>query len=422
MKSILRKNYGTILSNLKQRIRSAQLQASLTVNTQLLQLYWDIGSIIVQQEKIAGWGAKVVDQLAKDLNRDFPDMKGLSPRNLRYMRDFALAYPNFTILQAPLAKLEKGKIQEDSILQAPLAKLPKNSKTTPQKNKKENTTNNPKNHPQDFLCQLSWYHHITLLDKIKDASTRWFYIEKTVANKWSRNTMALQIEGQLHKRQGKAITNFDQALPIHQSGLAKEILKNPYLFDFLGIHEEMEERELEKVLMLHIKKFLLELGRGFAYVGNQFNILIENDEYFLDLLFYNYQLHCFVVFELKIGKFKPEYAGKLNFYINTIDEQVKGIHDKPTIGVLLCKTHNDTVVKYALKGIKSPIGIAQYEFVNALPKNLKSGLPSMEELEAVLSSKPPQIKKTVRISKAKRISINPKKSIKKTNKTSRQKS
>ena len=243
------------------------------------------------------------------------------------------------------------------------------------------------------LAQLSWYHHITLLDKVKDPITRLFYIEKAGKNGWSRDVMVLQIESKLHQRQGKAITNFENTLPPLQSDLAKETLKNPYLFDFLSIGEEMQERELEKALMQHIKKFLLELGRGFAYVGNQFNIVVQEDDYFLDLLFYNYHLHCFIVFELKIGKFKPEYAGKLNFYINTADEQIKGKEDKPTIGVLLCKTPNHTVVKYALKGIKTPMGVADYEFAKALPKNLKSELPSIEELETALES---EAKKFVR--------------------------
>jgi predicted nuclease of restriction endonuclease-like (RecB) superfamily len=279
-------------------------------------------------------------------------MKGLSVRNIKYMRAFAEAWPHFQIVQPSVALL-KSIHKKTEFVQPPVAQLP-------------------------------WTHHTIILDKVKGLEERIFYIRKAIQNAWSKSVLILQIESQLHKRQGNAITNFDTALPPSQSDLAKETLKNPYLFDFLSIGEEMQERELEKALMQHIKKFLLELGRGFAYVGNQFNILIEEDDYFLDLLFYNYHLHCFIVLELKIGKFKPEYAGKLNFYINTVDEQIKGKNDKPTIGVLLCKTPNRTVVRYALKGIKTPIGVADYEFAKALPKNLKSELPSIEELEAAL--------------------------------------
>jgi predicted nuclease of restriction endonuclease-like (RecB) superfamily len=300
------------------------------------------------------------------------------------MRDFAVAYPQFSILQVPLAKLENGRRMPKPILQAPLAKLPGRQANVPL-----------------LLTQLSWYHHITLLDKVKEPAARLFYIEQTVKNGWSRSIMVLQIESQLHLRQGKAITNFDKTLAPPQSDLAKETLKNPYLFDFLSLGAEMQESELEKALLLHIKKFLLELGRGFAYVGNQFNIVVEEDDYFLDLLFYNYHLHCFIVFELKVGKFKPEYAGKLNFYINTVDEQIKGRADKPTIGVLLCKTPNDTMVKYALKGIKTPIGIADYEFAKALPRNLKSELPSIEELEAVLETEAKKFEKPIPASRPK---------------------
>ncbi len=283
-------------------------------------------------------------------------MKGLSLRNLRYMRDFALAYPQFSILQAPLAKLEG-----DRILQAPLAKL-------------------------------SWYHHITLLDKVKDPGTRLFYILKTVQNGWSRNVMVHQIESELHKRQGKAITNFESILPKQQSDLARETLRNPYLFDFLGMGEDIEEKDLENALINHIKKFTLELGRGFAYVGNQYNLVVDGDDYFLDLLFYNYHLHCFVLFELKVGAFKPEYAGKLNFYINTVDGQVKGADDKPTIGVLLCKTPNKTVVKYSLKGMNTPVGVAEYKL---LPKNVKSEMPTIREFERELNKEAKKFHKPV---------------------------
>ena len=354
MTTDLNKNYGLIITDLKTKIRQAQLRISFTANTQLLQLYWDIGSAILQNENLDGWGSKIVEKLAFDLKLEFPELKGFSARNLRYMRSFVVAYNTELFLQPTVAKLQQSDIENITITQPAVAKLP-------------------------------WTHHTIILDKTKDFTERLFYINKAVQNGWSKTVLAFQINSKLHLRQGNAITNFEETLPKMHSDLAREMLKNPYVFDIMGIGEEMQERELEKALTVNIKKFLLELGRGFAYVGNQFNLVVENDDYFLDLLFYNFHLHCFVVFELKIGEFKPEYAGKLNFYINTVDEQVKSDFDKPTIGVLLCKTPNETVVKYSLKGIKKPIGVADYEFANALPKNLKSELPSIEELEAILN-------------------------------------
>ncbi len=365
MASEVNKNYIEVLQDLKEKIRQARLQVSFTANTHLIKLYWEIGNAILQQEASKGWGAKIVETLAADLHAEFPDMKGLSRRNLRYMRDFAKAYP---ILQPAAAQLLKAKNKKMTIPQPVIAELQANIILQPP------------------VAKLPWTHHTIILDKIKRTDERMFYICKAIQNGWSKSVLTHQIESKLHLRQGNAITNFENTLPPLQSDLAKETLKNPYLFDFLSIGEEMQEREMEKALMQHIKKFLLELGRGFAYVGNQFNVLVEDDDYFLDLLFYNYRLHCFIVFELKVGKFKPEYAGKLNFYINTVDEQIKSKEHKPTIGVLLCKTPNHTVVKYALKGIKTPIGVADYEFAKALPKNLKSELPGIEELEAALES------------------------------------
>lgn len=359
------KNYPVILNNLKEKIRNARLHAAITVNNLLLGIYWEIGFTINQQEDEEGWGAKTVERLATDLRLEFPDMKGLSPRNLRYMRDFALAYPKFTILQQAVAKLASGKKNDAvTILQQSVAKLP-------------------------------WGHICILLDKLKQPEERIFYAQKSVENGWSRNILILQIQNKLYKRKGAAITNFENTLPKSQSDLAQETLKNPYLFDFLSMSEEMQEKDLEKGLILHLKKFMLELGRGFAYVGNQYNLNVKGDDYFLDLLFYNYHLHCFVVFELKVGAFKPEFAGKLNFYINTIDEQIKGENDNPTLGVLLCKTPNDTVIKFALKGINSPIGVADYELSNALPKQLRGEMPTIEELEKELQEETKKLQKPV---------------------------
>lgn len=341
-------NYHIILNGLKDKIRVSRQRAVLAVNTGLLMIYWEIGNTILQQQKQEGWGTKVIAKLAADLRSEFPEMKGLSDRNFRYMRTFAEAYPQFG--QQLVAQLQSEESQHVIIRQQPVA-------------------------------QLSWGHITVLLDKIKSPEEREFYSKKTVQNGWGRNILLQQIESQLYQRQGNAITNFENTLPWPQSDLAREILKNPYVLDFVDIQEQMKERDLEKALIQHIKKFMLELGRGFAYVGNQYNLRVEEDEYFLDLLFFNYHLNCFVVFELKVSEFKPEFAGRLNFYINTVDAQIKASQHKPTIGVLLCKTPNKTVVKYALKGIEGPIGVAEYELTSSLPKQLRSEIPTIEELE-----------------------------------------
>ena len=348
--TVKERKYQLILRELKEKIRTARQKAAIAAYQELLSIYWKIGDAILQQQKEEGWGTKVIDRMATDLRTAFPDMKGFSARNLKYMSVFAEAYPLFDVTNK---QLHKTNNQSVIIL-------------------------------QQLLQNLPWGHHQLLLDKTKTASKRSFYIKKAVENGWSRSILLHQVESDLFSRQGNAITNFEETLPKLQSDLAKETLKNPYVFDFLGIGDDMQEKDLQKALVQHIKKFMLELGRGFAYVGNQFNLNVGGDDYFLDLLFYNYHLHRFVVFELKVGQFKPEFTGKLNFYINTIDEEIKGKEDKPTIGVLLCKTRNDTVVKYALKGIETPIGIAEYELTNTLPRQLKGEMPTIKELEQEL--------------------------------------
>lgn len=369
------KKYHSIVAELKEKIKSARSQAAFTVNRQLLLLYWEIGHTISQQEKSEGWGAKVVETLSKDLSTEFPDLKGLSSRNLRYMRDFAVAYPQFGILQAPLAKLpdSSAKPAKLPILQPSVAKLDITAKLQP-----------PVARLYASVALLPWAHNVVLLEKVKDIEQRIFYAQKTLEHGWSRDVLSYHIKTNLYKRQGKALTNFEATLPQPQSNLAKETLKNPYIFDFLSINEEMQERDVEQSLIRHIRKFMLELGKGFAYVGNQYNLNVDGDDYFLDLLFYNYHLHCFVIFELKIGDFKPEFAGKLNFYVNTVNEQIKGKTDNPTIGVLLCKTPNDTVIRFTLKGISTPLGVADYKLAQSLPQKLKSQMPTVKELEEAL--------------------------------------
>ncbi|HET9057116.1 MAG TPA: PDDEXK nuclease domain-containing protein [Chitinophagaceae bacterium] len=350
MASEITNNYIEVLQSLKEKIRQSRLRAAHSVNKQLLLLYHEIGITILQQEKLGGWGAKIIDTLARDLKMEFPDMTGLSKRNLRYMKEFASAYP---ILQPVAAKLQDAENQKIEFVQPAVAQIP-------------------------------WTHHTLILDKLKAEKERLFYIQKAAENGWSKSVLVLQIESGLYQRQGKSINNFSNALPVYDSDLAGEMFKSPYIFDFLHLSEEAKEKELELGLIQHLKKFMLELGRGFAYVGNQFNLEVDGDDFFLDLLFYNTRLHCYVVFELKIGEFKPEYAGKLNFYLSTVDAQIKIPEDKPTIGILLCKTPNKTVVEYALRGIDKPMGVADFELKKYLPVELESDLPTVKELEEEL--------------------------------------
>jgi predicted nuclease of restriction endonuclease-like (RecB) superfamily len=360
-------SYQQWLADLKEKIRNSQIKAALKVNTEMLSLYWEIGKELTEKQTQSNWGDKIITQLAKDLNSEFPDIKGFSATNLKYIRKWFQFYS--ATGQQPLDQLEPRRLiapntisqqAVDQLIQQPGGLLP------------------------SFLGQIPWGHHIQIVTKVSSQPEAMFYIKQTAINNWSRSILIQQMESSLYQRKGKAITNFEHTLPIAQSDLARETLKNPYLFDFLGLTEEVQERELEKALVQHIKKFMLELSRGFAYVGNQYNLNVDGDDFFLDLLFYNYHLHCFVVFELKVGEFKPEFAGKLNFYINTVNDKIKGIDDKPTIGVLLCKTPNETVVKYSLQGIDTPMGVAEYELTKALPKQLKGEMPTIEELETEL--------------------------------------
>lgn len=329
--------YRQFLEDLKGRVRTAQLRASLAVNRELILLYWSIGRDILARQEAEGWGAKVVDQLSRDLRREFPEVKGFSTRNLKYMRAFAEAWPD-----------------EDFVQQA--------------------------------VAQIPWGHNVRILEKVADPVQRRFYIEQTRANGWSRNVLVLQIESRLHERHGQAVTNFDAVLPAPQSDLAQQITKDPYCFDFLTLHADAQERELEAGLIEHIRDFLLELGVGFSFVGSQIHLQVGDQDFYLDMLFYHLRLRCFVVVELKVGAFTPEHAGKLNFYLSAVDDLMRHESDQPTIGILLCKAKNDVVVEYALRDVSKPIGVANWEtrLVEALPDELKGRLPSVEEMEAEL--------------------------------------
>jgi predicted nuclease of restriction endonuclease-like (RecB) superfamily len=329
--------YSDWLSDLKSRIHHAQQRASLAVNQELVLLYWQIGHDILQRQAAQGWGAKVIDRLAHDLRTAFPDMKGFSPRNLKYMRAFAEAWPDSEFVQGVLA-------------------------------------------------QLPWYHQLALLDKLQDAESRRWYAAKAIEHSWSRNVLVMQIESGLLQRQGKAVTNFEARLPKAQSDLARESLKDPYRFDFLNLGEEEQERAVESALVRHVTEFLLELGAGFAFVGRQVLVDVGGEEFFIDLLFYHLKLRCYVVIELKTGKFKPEHLGQLGFYLTAVDRQIKGDQDNPSIGLLLCKSKNKVVAEYALSDKSQPMGIAEYKLQEALPAELETDLPSIEQIERELQS------------------------------------
>jgi predicted nuclease of restriction endonuclease-like (RecB) superfamily len=365
-------SYPHILGTLKEKINQAKLRAVLNVNAELLGINWEIGRMITLHEADAGWGAKIIDRLAEDLRLEFPDMKGFSTRNLRYMREFYQAYP-FLILQPVVAKLEMALPEE-----------PKN---------KQITDNQYDIILQPLVAKLPWTHHVVILTKVKETKERVFYIKKCIENGWSRIVLETQIDTHLHRRQGSSLNNFSETLPKLQSDLARETFKNPYVFDFLSKTDEMQERDLESALIQHLKKFMLELGKGFAFVGNQYRLQVEGDEFIIDLLFYNYLLHSFVLFELKLCEFQPEFAGKLNFYINAVDAQLKGPADKPTVGILLCKTPNATVVKYALKGVDTPIGISEYQLAEVISKHFGGGIPSIAALEAEMDKEYAELKK-----------------------------
>lgn len=329
-------DYAAWISSLKQRIQGARQRALLAANHEQIRLYHEIGSEILRRQSEQKWGAKVIDRLAADLRAAFPDMRGFSASNLKYMRFFAELCPDLQI----------GQRSAD---------------------------------------QLPWFHIVTLLTAIPEAAQREWYATEALKQGWSRETLKLQIKNQLHLRQGSAITNFDQRLSPTQAGLATQVLKDPYHFDFLGLGEEAHERDIENALIRHITRFLLELGEGFAFLGRQFRIEVAGDEFFIDLLFYHTRLKCHVVVELKAQPFRPEHAGQLNFYLSAVDAQIKAADDKPTIGLLLCRTKNRLVAEYALSGIDKPIGVAEYQLVRALPEPLDTSLPSIEEIEAELS-------------------------------------
>ena len=357
--TLLPNGYIQWRKDIEQLIDTAKLHTALNVNVGTLTLYWNIGKSILQKQEQEGWGKQVIEQLSKDLISRYPDDRGYSKRNLGYMKSFAMQYPDFPFLQVPLAKL-----RELPILQATLAKLESEGK----------------DFVQVPLAQISWYHHISLLPKVKDEAERAYYITETAQNGWSRDVMLLQIDnGYIHAK-GHAINNFEQTLPPLQSDLARYIFKDPYNFSFIGTIALQNELDIEKSLTSKITDFLLEMGRGFAYIGRQYHISVDGDDYYIDLLMYHLKLHCYVVVELKAVEFKPEFVSKLNFYISAVDDLVKSTEDKPTIGLLLCRTKSNKKAEFSLRGITQPMGIAQYE-TDKLFADVASALPQIEEIE-----------------------------------------
>jgi len=352
----LPKGYESFLKDLKQRIRTAQLRASLSVNRELVLLYWSIGKDILARQMEQRWGAKVIDRLAGDLRKAFPEMTGFSPRNLKYMRAFAEAWPEEPIVQATLA-------------------------------------------------QITWYHNLALLEKLATADERLWYARQTVENGWSRNVLVHQIEGGLYRRQGKALTNFTRTLPSPQSELAQQIVKDPYNFDFLSLSTESQERELERSLIEHIRDFLLELGVGFAFVGSQYPLQVGPREFWIDLLFCHLKLRCYVVVDLKMRAFKPEFSGRMNFYLSAIDDLLRHSTDQPSIGVILCKSKNKIVAEYALRDLRKPVGVSEYKLTASLPKQLQRSLPSIRDLEAELKRQDREFESNARAQKPKSLKI-----------------
>jgi predicted nuclease of restriction endonuclease-like (RecB) superfamily len=338
--TIALKEYKTFFQDIKKKIISTQLKAAIAVNKELISLYWEIGSKVYQKQKKEGWGLKTIQKLANDLKSTFPNMKGFSLTNIKYMVQFAKEYPDFTI-------------------------------------------------SQQLVGQIPWGHNILLLQKLTTIEERLWYANKIIENGWSRNVLYHFLDSNLYNRDGKSTTNFQNTLISPQSDLAKQTLKDPYCFDFLTLKKEYDEYELESGLLDHIQKFLLELGAGFSFVGRQVHLEVGDQDFYIDLLFYHYKLRCFIVVDLKATDFKPEFAGKMNFYLSVVDDKMKHPDDKPSIGLLLCKGKNKFVAEYALRDINKPIGISQYEtaIIEALPDHLKSSLPSIEEIEQELEDK-----------------------------------
>jgi predicted nuclease of restriction endonuclease-like (RecB) superfamily len=362
-------SYKQLLATIKQQVQSAQAKAALAVNSSLIQLYWNMGKMIADNQALFEGRNNYVEQLAKDLRAEFPDMKGFSRSNLFYIRKLYQFYATVSVQQV----VGLNETSPDIIsMQQPVAL------------ENESTVQQPVGFNLNILS-VPWGHHLVLLDKAKSVDEALFYLHQTIENNWSRAILTLQIEQDLYSRQGKAITNFQQTLPEKQALMAGQILKDPYNFGFLTLENKVQELDIERQLTEHITKFLLELGKGFAYIGRQYPLQVGEKDYRLDLLFYHIRLRCFVVIDLKVVEFEPEFAGKMNFYLSVVDDQIKTADDQPSIGIILCKNKNKLEVEYALQGMSKPIGVSEFTVTQALPAELKSTLPTIEEFENELN-------------------------------------
>jgi predicted nuclease of restriction endonuclease-like (RecB) superfamily len=353
--------FSSLLKEIKARIQQAQIKATFSVNAELIRLYWDIGQMLDRRQREEGWGTYVIPRLAQELRNELPEEKGFSERNIKRMLAFYRAYPDPTVI-VPQAVAQLHTLGEvaTNLLSADLF-------------------------GNSLLWLIPWGHHALLMDKVNNVAERQWYMEQTISNGWSRNVLSQMIESALYSRAGKAVTNFDRSLPTPQSDLARQALKDPYIFDFLTLEEPFHERELEAGLIRHLEKFLIELGQGFAFVGRQYRIEVADKDFHVDLLFYHLKLRAYVVIELKTGDFQPEYAGKLNFYCNVVNDRLRGPGDEPTIGLILCQGKDRVLAEYALSGIDKPIGVSTYALTRALPPNLQSVLPTVEQIEAELA-------------------------------------
>lgn len=375
MAAILNDDYKNWLKELKSTIQQSQIKAALAVNSQLILLYWDMGRQIEEKQENAKWGSGLINQLSKDLKASFPEMGGFSVDNIRFMRRFysfynkqvSIAAQVVQQLNGPEKKSSKSIESDENIISAQPVQ---------------------QSEDKDFfkhIIGIPWGHHTTILRKIKEVNEAIFYIRKTIENNWSRSVLEYQIETNLYTRQGKAITNFKNSLPAINSDLAIALLKSPYNFEFITLSEQVKEKDLEQKLIQHISQFLLELGKGFAYMGRQFQLKVGNKDYRTDLLFYHTKLKSYIIIELKVNEFEPEYIGKINFYISAINKLVKDDSDGPTIGILLCKNKDDFEVEFALKDVNNPIGVSEYSYIE-LPENIKENLGALEELATELKN------------------------------------
>jgi predicted nuclease of restriction endonuclease-like (RecB) superfamily len=366
-KIILDKDYSIWLSQIKEKVRLSQIKASLSINKELISLYINLGVQILEKQEYAKWGENFLGQLSKDLRSEFPDISGFSKRNLELIRQWTTFY-------LPLL-LQNTKQAVSQIHES-------NTQITKQLVSQLQIADNKS---IDAMLNIPWGHHILIIQKIKNTDEALFYVAETIENNWSRSILEYQIETNLYKRQGAAISNFKNVLPLPQSDLANELLKDPYNFEFISLGEKAKEKELEQKLVQQISKFLLELGKGFAYMGQQFQLKVGNKEYRTDLLFYHTKLKCYVVIELKYKEFEPEFIGKLNFYISAIDQLVKDEADNATIGILLCKNKDNYEVEFALRDINKPIGVSEYRY-KELPDTIKQAFPTLKQLTEELKS------------------------------------